>query len=330
MSTRSLAGINRGQTLQEVVEAELGDLAEYENFDQVIQAVARAGAQTQGHIQQAGLGEVLGSTGEINVQGEVVQRLDAIATETFVTSLTECGYVAALASEELDETKFVGSTADHRYIAVFDPIDGSSNIDVAISIGTIFGFYRRGDGETVSESSVLRPGREQIAAAYLVYGSSTVFVLALKGKVHGFTLDLASQEFRLTNPDIRIPEECPYYSVNEGNYEKWDAPMQQAVTKLQHTHSSRYVGSLVADFHRNLLKGGIFLYPGDNKNPNGKLRLLYEANPLGFVAEQAGGAASSGTQRILDIEPEAVHQRAPLSLGHKEPVELVEAMLRRS
>ena len=303
-------------------------LGGYDGLDKVIAAIAKGGVAIHAEIDRAGLGEALGSTGEINVQGEVVQRLDAMATGTFVSVLEESGVVGALASEELEEMKVVSSDASHPYFAVFDPIDGSSNIDVAVSIGSIFGIYRRAGAGEVTEAVALRPGREQVAATYLVYGSSTVMIVATRDGVHGFTLGSSKGEFLLTHPDIRIPEECPYYSTNEGNSSKWEEPMRQAVAELRDAYSSRYVGSLVADFHRNLLKGGIYLYPGDKKNVSGKLRLLYEANPLGFVAVQAGGAASSGPEQILDIQPEAVHQRTPLIVGNKDVVQRVEKILR--
>ena len=201
------------------------------------------------------------------------------------------------------------------------PLDGSSNIDVAVSIGSIFGIWKKKPGETVNDDSLLRLGSEQVAAAYLVYGSSTVLVLATKNNVCGFTLDSESGAFALTHPNIKIPEECPYYSTNEGNNKVLDEPTQKAIANLRNKYSQRYVGSLVADFHRNLLKGGIFAYPADQNRKDGRLRLMYEANPLGFVAEQAGGAASTGYRRILDIIPEQLHQRTPLILGNKDVVE---------
>ena len=325
MSTQALS---KGLPLTKFVADQWAGRAGHEGLEGVIAAIAKAGVAVHHEVVKAGLGEALGSTGEINVQGEVVQRLDAIGTQLIADALEESGVVAALVSEELEELKVVSSGASHPYIAAFDPIDGSSNIDVAVSIGSIFGIYRRLDDTPVTEATVLRPGRDQIAATYLVYGSSTVMVVATREGVHGFTLDVARDEFLLTHPGMRIPDECPYYSVNEGNASKWEEPMQRAVGELRGGYSSRYIGSLVADFHRNLLKGGIFLYPGDKKSPSGKLRLLYEANPLSFVAAQAGGASSDGTKSILDVQPEAVHQRTPLILGNREPVQRVEAILK--
>ena len=202
-----------------------------------------------------------------------------------------------------------------------DPLDGSSNIDVAVSIGSIFGIWLRGDGEPATDDLLLKRGSQQVAAAYVVYGSSTVMVVAVENSVQGFTLDPEARQFILTHPDLRIPEKCSVYSANEGNFNKLDEATQKAFIELREKYSLRYVGSLVADFHRNLLKGGIFLYPGDPKSPEGKLRLQYEANPLGFIAEQAGGAAYSDKQRIMDIQPEHPHERTPLIIGNKDVVE---------
>jgi fructose-1,6-bisphosphatase I len=212
-------------------------------------------------------------------------------------------------------------------MVLMDPLDGSSNIDVAVSIGSIFGIWRRDPSEPVTERSLLRPGSEQVAAAYVVYGSSTVMVMATHNSVQGFTLDPDTGSFTITHPDLRIPDNCLYYSTNEGNFKALDESTQQAMTSLRDTYSLRYVGSLVADFHRNLLKGGIFLYPADLKRPDGRLRLMYEANPLGFVAEQAGGTASTGKQRIMEVVPERLHQRTPLILGNKDVVEEAVAII---
>ena len=202
-----------------------------------------------------------------------------------------------------------------------DPLDGSSNIDVAVSIGSIFGVWQKNPGETITDDSLLRAGKQQVAAVYVVYGSSTVLVLATEGNVQGFTLDSNSGSYSVTHPDIKIPPDCPYYSTNEGNNKVLDEPTQQAISMLRDKYSQRYVGSLVADFHRNLLKGGIFAYPADSNRKEGRLRLMYEANPLGYIAEQAGGAASTGYERIMDIIPKELHQRTPLILGNKDVVD---------
>ena len=300
----------------------------YDGLDAVIGAIADGGRQVQKQLQAAALADLLGTTGEINVQGEVVQRLDAAASDIFVDALRNCSRVAAIGSEELEEMVIAGDDAQHAYVVLMDPVDGSSNIDVGVSVGSIFGIWRRSDDEPVTQDLLLRPGSEQVAASYLVYGSSTVLVIATRGSVQAFTLDYASGEFALTHLDIRVPEKCEYYSSNDSYYSRWDEATQRAMTRLRDTYSLRYVGSLVADFHRNLLKGGIFLYPGQRKSPEGKLRLMYEANPLGFVVEQAGGAASSGSQRILDIKPKKLHQRTPLILGNADVVERTVAVIK--
>ncbi|PKB72386.1 MAG: hypothetical protein BZY87_00910 [SAR202 cluster bacterium Io17-Chloro-G6] len=308
-------------TLQEYVTSEWRDQVDGDGLGAVIMAIADGSIQVQHQVQQAALADVLGSTGETNVQGEIVQRLDQASSDIFVKTLSGSGHVAAIGCEEIEKPVIVEGEVADGYIVLMDPLDGSSNIDVAVSIGSIFGIWKKRPGEAVDEDSLLRPGNEQVAAAYVVYGSSTVLVLATKTDVCGFTLDSGLGSYAVTHPDIKIPEECPYYSTNEGNNKVLDGPTQRAVTNLRNKYSQRYVGSLVADFHRNLLKGGIFAYPADLNRKDGRLRLMYEANPLGFVAEQAGGAASTGYHRILDIIPEQLHQRTPLILGNKDVVE---------
>jgi len=284
-------------------------------------AIAEGARRIQQQVQQAALTDTLGATGEVNVQGEIVQRLDTASSDTFVETLSQSGQVAAIGCEEIEDPVIVEGEVANGYIVLMDPLDGSSNIDVAVSIGSIFGIWKRRLGETVNDDSLLRPGNEQVAAAYVVYGSSTVLVLATKNNVCGFTLDTESGTFSVTHPDIKIPADCPYYSTNEGNNKVLDEPTQRAIGLLRDKYSQRYVGSLVADFHRNLLKGGIFAYPADTNRKDGRLRLMYEANPLGYVVEQAGGAASTGYVRILDIIPKELHQRTPLILGNKDVVE---------
>ena len=301
---------------------------DYEGLDAVVMALAEGAQQVQSKVEAAALAGVLGATGDVNVQGEVVQILDTFASDTFVSVLKGSGRVAAIGCEEIEGTVVVGDGPGQDYIVQMDPLDGSSNIDVAISIGSIFGIWRRDPGEAIGDASLLRPGREQVAAVYTVYGSSTVMVVATRDGVQGFTLDKSRKGFRLTHPDIRIPDALTCYSTNEGNFRKLDEKTQMAVASLRDSYSLRYVGSLVADFHRNLLKGGIFLYPGAPGSPEGKLRLMYESNPLAFVAEQAGGAASSGEQRILDIQPERPHQRTPLIIGNKDAVEQTVAIMK--
>jgi len=297
------------------------DDSRYEGLNAIVQAIADGADQIEEKVRAATLADIIGTSGELNVQGEIVQYLDTAASDTFVDVLSKSGRVAAIGSEEIEETVIVGDSPQHNFIVQMDPLDGSSNIDVAVSIGSIFGIWLREDGEATTDDLLLKPGSQQIAAAYVVYGSSTVMVVAVENSVQGFTLDPEARQFILTHPDLRIPEKCSVYSANEGNFNKLDVATQKAVIELREKYSLRYVGSLVADFHRNLLKGGIFLYPGDPKSPEGKLRLQYEANPLGFIAEQAGGAAYSDKQRIMDIQPEHPHERTPLIIGNKDVVE---------
>ncbi len=305
-------------TLQEYVGRDKG---QNQGLEAVIMAIAEGARRIQQQVQQAALTDALGVTGEVNVQGEIVQRLDTASSDTFVETLSQSGHVAAIGCEEIENPVIVEGEVADGYIVLMDPLDGSSNIDVAVSIGSIFGIWKRRPGETVNDDSLLRPGNEQVAAAYVVYGSSTVLVLATENNVCGFTLDTESGTFAVTHPDIKIPADCPYYSTNEGNNKVLDEPTQRAIGLLRDKYSQRYVGSLVADFHRNLLKGGIFAYPADTNRKDGRLRLMYEANPLGYVVEQAGGAASTGYVRILDIIPKELHQRTPLILGNKDVVE---------
>ena len=313
--------------IRDVLSKRLAGRGDADGLIEVAEAIAAGAAEVSALTRRAALAGVLGAKDEVNVQGEIVQVLDAAGTEAFVEALRDCGRVAALACEEIEETVFVADDDEHQWLALFDPVDGSSNIDVAVTIGSIFAIYRKRDGEPVTADSLLRPGREMTAAVYVVYGSSTVLVTAVEGAVDGFTLDPEGTGFIHTHDDIRIPAKCGAYSVNEGNAGRWAPEMQAAVSELREAFGLRYVGSLVADFHRDLLKGGVFLYPGDEKAPEGKLRLGYEANPLCFAAEQAGGAGSSGTERILDVQPVQLHQRTPLIVGNKDVVERVVSRL---
>ena len=308
------------QSITQFMENSWTDNASLVGLDQVVKAIADGTRLVHEQVQSAALTDVLGETGDINVQGEFVQKLDAFGSDIFVDLLGKSGRVAAVVSEEIEDPVVPGYGENQTFIVHTDPVDGSSNIDVAISIGSIFGIWARTTDDEVSHDILLRPGREQVAAVYSIYGSSTVLIIATRGSVNGFTLDTQQSDFFLTHPNIRMPNKCEYYSINEGNFKKLDDPMQAVVSNLREKYSLRYVGSLVADFHRNLLKGGIFLYPGDNKNPNGKLRLMYEANPLGFIAEQAGGAAFSADLPILDIQPLDPHQRTPLIIGNADEV----------
>lgn len=288
-------------------------------------------------IRRAGLVDILGTAGATNVQGEEQQKLDVFANETLKDAMNHTGRVCVMASEEDDQ--IISIPPEYRagkYAVLFDPLDGSSNIDVNGAVGTIFSIYRRVSEEgTGTLADVLQRGSEQVAAGYVMYGSSVMLVYTAGDGVHGFTLDPTIGEFVLSHPRIVMPASGKYYSVNESNYARWGRGIQQAVRafhgdlpELAPGKISRYIGSLVADFHRNLIAGGVFLYPGDTKNPAGKLRLSYEAAPMAFVAEQAGGAATNGLERILDIEPRELHQRTPLVIGCRDDVEFVARLLR--
>jgi fructose-1,6-bisphosphatase I len=295
-------------------------------FTQLFQQLALAGKIVGSRVNQAGLAGVLGVTGEVNIQGERVQKLDVFANQALIHCLEAGGQVCLMASEEVDDPIPIPTQYPRgKYVLMFDPLDGSSNIDVNISIGTIFSVHRRvTQGDEPALQDCLQPGHKQVAAGYIIYGSSTMFVYTTGERVHGFTLDPSVGEFFLSHPDIRLPERGPIYSINEGNESKWSNKVQSWVRWLKtpdkasgRPYSSRYIGTLVADFHRTLLKGGVFAYPADNKNPNGKLRLLYEAAPLAFVARAAGGTASTGQQAILDVVPSELHQRVPLYIGSR-------------
>ena len=294
-------------------------------------------------VNKAGLVDILGATGRINVQGERVQKLDIFANQIIIQRMQHVGQLCCMGSEEdPDLIEIPPEYPKGDYIIVFDPLDGSSNIDVNVSIGTIFGIYKREGGSPNSDillSEVLQPGIKQVAAGYFIYGSSTMMVYTTgKGTgVHGFTLFPSVGEFLLSHENIRIPEKGKIYSVNESNYQYWDNRTRALVDyfktpdrKTGRPYTSRYVGSLVADFHRNLLKGGIFMYPADKKDPrrpSGKLRLMVEANPLAMVVKEAGGYASDGHGPILEIDPGELHQRVPLYIGSKKDVELAESFV---
>ena len=290
-------------------------------------------------IRRAGLVNILGAAGAKNVQGEDQQKLDVIANETIKNCLNHTGRVCVMGSEEDEDIVPVPPEYPvGKYAVLFDPLDGSSNLDVNAAVGTIFSIYRRVSMEgrgTVAD--VLQPGCKQVSAGYVMYGSSTMLVYTTGQGVHGFTLDPTIGEFLLSHPKIVTPRVGMYYSVNESNFGRWDRPMQAAVRGLKgdapdlmKPKNSRYVGSLVADFHRNLIAGGIFLYPADTRNPQGKLRLLYEASPMAFIAEQAEGSGTDGVNRILDIIPHSLHQRTPLVIGSREDVGFVADTLRRA
>jgi fructose-1,6-bisphosphatase I len=288
-------------------------------------------------VRKAGLVDILGLTGKVNVQGEAVQILDEFANQTIIKNVRHTGHLCAMSSEEDEDLILIPSDYPRGpYAMTFDPLDGSSNIDANVSIGTIFSIHRkRSPGEQGHIEDVLQAGRDQIAAGYVVYGSGTILVYTAGRGVHGFTLDPTVGEFLLSHPDIRIPSGGGIYSVNEGNTESWDRPTRVLVEALKgrnnpagKAYSSRYVGSLVADFHRTLIYGGIFLYPPDTKNPTGKLRLLSEAAPISLIAEAAGGRATTGRERVLDLVPRELHQRVPLIVGSPREVAWAERFYR--
>ena len=297
-------------------------------FSWLLSGITLATKMVEAKIRTAGLGDVLGAFGQTNVQGEQQQKLDVYANQALLHCLGLRDSVAALVSEEDEEpVTFNRSVETGRYIIVFDPLDGSSNIDVNVNVGTIFSVLRRLPSDTTDlQPSILQHGYTQVAAGYVVYGPSTVLVYTTGHGVHGFTLDPTIGAFVLTNENMKMPEQGSYYSVNEANAATWPDEYREYVGKLRsgglgRQYSSRYIGSLVADFHRTLLKGGVFLYPPTKDQPGGKLRLLYEANPLAFIAEQAGGMASNGQKRILDIKPDGIHQRTPFIVGSKREME---------
>ncbi len=307
----------------------------------ILYDMALAGKIISSHTMRAGLNEILGSAGSENVQGEEQQKLDVFAQRTIYRLTDHTGRLAAMASEEEPEIIPIPDRFPKgKYILLFDPLDGSSNIDVNVSVGTIFAVYRRRspEGTPGTLEDALQPGRNLVAAGYIIYGSSTMMVYTTGQGVHGFTLDPAIGEFLLSHPHIRLPKKPKYYSVNQSNQRYWTEGVQRYTNYVQGMDdgyqglSARYIGSMVADFHRNLLQGGIFYYPADNKDPKkpgGKLRLLYECAPLAFIVEQAGGRASDGHQRILDIEPTTLHQRTPLFIGNSDLVEKAEEFIHR-
>jgi len=305
-------------------------------FSALMAQIGLAGKMIASDLRRAGLINVLGYTGATNVQGEAVKKLDEIANETFIKVFQYSGLVCALASEEMEKpVKLEENWPRGKYMLVFDPLDGSSNTDVNMPLGTIFSILRfEGTGALPSDAELVRCGTEQVAAGYLIYGSSTMLVYTAGHGVHGFTLDPGVGEYLLSHEHIRIPAKGKVYAVNEGNCLKWAVGTQRYLDYLKaqdkaggRPYSGRYSGCLAADVHRILLGGGIYLYPGEADKPEGKLRLLYEANPLGLVVEQAGGRASTGTEPILSIKPTAMHQRVPLIIGSREDVETAEAFI---
>lgn len=299
-------------------------------FSWLLSGITLATKLVQAKVRRAGLADILGAQGDVNVQGEVQQKLDVYANQVLMNCLGVRSTVGILASEENEDPVMLRSNnGDAKYAVVFDPLDGSSNIDVNVGVGTIFSILRLGESYEGRDSSsdLLQPGYQQVAAGYVVYGSSTILVYTAGRGVHGFTLDPAIGAYMLSHENIRMPDRGKYYSVNEA-YRDTFPPVYRTYLERLRTgalggsgYASRYIGSLVADFHRTLLKGGIFLYPPTGDHPRGKLRLLYEANPIAFIAEQAGGAACAGAERVLDIIPTSIHQRTPLIVGSQFEME---------
>ncbi|KAA3619640.1 MAG: class 1 fructose-bisphosphatase [Calditrichaeota bacterium] len=306
------------------------------DFSALMYDIAFAAKIIGSSVRKAGLVDILGLTGSENVQGEKVQKLDDFANDTIFRALDHTGRLCCMASEEIEGLIEIPKEFNcGKYVLAFDPLDGSSNIDANVSIGTIFSIFQKvSKKERGTIEDCLQQGKKQVAAGYIIYGSSTMLVYTAGNGVHGFTLDPSIGEFLLSHSYIITPKRGKIYSCNEGNYAKWDTNLQKYIDYIKtpdkasgRPYKSRYIGSLVADFHRNLLYGGIFIYPADKSNPNGKLRLLYEANPLAFIVEQAGGAASDGEIDIMEKTAEELHERSPLIIGSYEDVREVEDFL---
>lgn len=322
--------INRKiQTLDEFTIQQLRDFPKATGeLSSLLRDMGLASKRVHVEVNKAGLVDILGDAGTMNVQGEEVKKLDVFANNQFVGVLRHGISCAGIGSEELDDVVIFDDEISNqsKYVCLFDPLDGSSNIDVNVSIGTIFSVYRRVSelGKPATKEDFLQPGNRQVAAGYMIYGSSTMMVYATRRGVNGFTLDQSIGEFTLSHPDIQCPDKGKIYSVNHGNFFQYDEPVRKYINVCQNKdkatggpYTQRYIGSMVADVHRNLIKGGIFMYPGTTDKPKGKLRLMYECNPFAFIVEKAGGKATDGKQRILDITPTDVHQRTPLFIGSK-------------
>ncbi|HLA64427.1 MAG TPA: class 1 fructose-bisphosphatase [Rhodothermales bacterium] len=307
-------------------------------FSRLLRDISVAAKIVNRDVRKAGLVDIMGDSGDINVQGEIQKKLDVLAHEEFVRAMRRGGEVCLIGSEEHAEAiPMRMDDCSGKYIVLMDPLDGSSNVDVNVSIGTIFSIYKTPDDQTgpASLELALQPGRDQVAAGYVLYGSSCMLVYTTGNGVNGFTLDPSIGEFLLSHPNIRTPETGKMYSINEGNYNSWAEGLKRYIKWMQaddpatrRPYTTRYIGSFVADFHRNLIKGGIYIYPANRRDPEGKLRLMYEANPMAFIIEQAGGIASTGNGRILDVEPRALHQRCPVFIGSPRMVEMADAFLR--
>ena len=305
-------------------------------FSDLLSTIAQTAKSVSKDINRAGLADILGETGELTHQGDEEKRLDNITDDAFTKALQRCKDTCILASEEMvDPISVPNDPPQGEYAVAFDPLDGSSNIDANVSVGTIFSIHKKiSKGPTGSKEDLLQKGSKLKAAGYVIYGSSTMFVYTTGQGVHGFTLDPEEGDFFLSHPDIKLPNQTKIYSCNESYYHKWEKGMQKYSDWMKELNEeagrpcgARYIGSMVADLHRNLLYGGVFCYPGTKEKPNGKLRLLYEASPFAFIFEQAGGYSSDGKQNILEIEPNDLHQRVPLFIGNKEEVKRIEKFL---
>jgi fructose-1,6-bisphosphatase I len=306
-------------------------------LSRLINSIRLAGKIVNHEVNKAGLVDILGSAGDENIQGETQQKLDVYANDVFIKTLVNREIVCGIASEEEDDfisIKGGNNKNENKYVVLMDPLDGSSNIDVNVSVGTIFSIYRRvtPSGTPVTLEDFLQPGNQQVAAGYIVYGTSTMIVYSTGHGVNGFTLNPAIGTYYLSHPNMKFPDKGNIYSVNEGNYVHFPKGVKEYIKYCQEEeddrpYTSRYIGSLVSDFHRNMIKGGIYFYPSTSKNPKGKLRLLYECNPMAFLAERAGGKASDGFNRILDIKPTELHQRVPFFCGNKDMVETLESFM---
>ncbi|WP_375238408.1 class 1 fructose-bisphosphatase [Aurantibacter sp.] len=306
-------------------------------LSRLINSIRLAAKVVNHEVNKAGLVDIIGNAGDTNIQGEDQQKLDVYANEKFIQTLTKRNIVCGIASEEEDDFISINSqdkNNQNKYVVLIDPLDGSSNIDVNVSVGTIFSIYRRVTpvGTPVTINDFLQKGSEQVAAGYVVYGTSTMIVYTTGHGVNGFTLNPAIGTFYLSHPNMEFPENGNIYSVNEGNYTHFPQGVKNYIKYCQEEegdrpYTSRYIGSLVSDFHRNMIKGGIYFYPQTSKDKNGKLRLLYECNPMAFIAEQANGKASNGKQRIMDIKPTELHERVPFFCGSKNMVEKAETFM---
>lgn len=326
------------QTLQSLGEFIIDKQGDFKyssgELSRLLSSIKIASKIVNREVNKAGIADILGKAGNENVQGEEQMKLDVFANDVFIDALSHREIVCGVASEENEDfISIKGGENSHlsNYVVLIDPLDGSSNVDVNVSVGTIFSIYRRVSpaGTPIQMEDFLQKGENQVAAGYVIYGSSTMLVYTTGNGVHGFTLDPSVGTYFLSHPNMKYPEKGKIYSTNEGNAQKFCQGVRNYIAFCQEEgYTSRYIGSLVADFHRNMIKGGIYMYPSTSSAPNGKLRLLYECNPIAFLTEQAGGRATNGAQRILELQPTELHQRVPLFCGSKEMVEKAESFLK--